>query len=100
MDSSVGRMQSLHIVEIIGDGPHLHHALSVISCQSLYLCPATTCQFSDAESLDAILTGFETILALVGGSGLGFLEKVVLGALHRDEPVLQIHSSRNGFVDE
>jgi hypothetical protein len=80
-------MQSLHIVEIIGDGPHLHHALSVISCQSLYFRSATTCQFSDTESLDAILTDFETILVLVGGSSLGFLEKVVLGALRRDGPV-------------
>ena len=45
------------------------------------------------------LTDSGTILVLVEGSGPGSLEKAVLDVQRLDEPVLQIHSSKNGFVD-
>jgi hypothetical protein len=45
------------------------------------------------------LTDFETTLVLVEGSSPGSLEKAVLDALRPDEPVLQIHSSRNEIAD-
>ena len=40
----------MHIVEIIGYCPHLHHTLSIIGCQSLYLRSATICQYSDMKT--------------------------------------------------
>jgi hypothetical protein len=92
-------MQSLHVVKIIGNRSHLHHALSVISCQSLYLCSAAICQSSNSQSLAHALTDFETKLALVEDSGPESLEKAVLDALHLGEPVSQIRSSRIEFVD-
>jgi hypothetical protein len=92
-------MKSLHVVEIIRNRPHFHHALSIISCQSLYLRSTAICQSSDSQSLVRSLTGFGTTLVLVEDSGPESLGKAVLDALHLDEPVSQIHSSRIESVD-
>jgi hypothetical protein len=43
--------------------------------------------------------GFGTTLELVWGSIQGFLERVFLGALRQDGPVLQTRSLKNAFVD-
>jgi len=39
MDSAVWRMQSLDIVEVIWDGPHLDHPVAVVCCEALDLRP-------------------------------------------------------------
>jgi hypothetical protein len=61
------------------------------------LLPISICIETLAKSF---LTDFETTLVLVADSSLGSLGKVVHDGLHLDEPVSQIHSSKNGFVDE
>jgi hypothetical protein len=44
MDSAVWRMQSLDIVEVIWDGPHLDHTVAVVCCEALDLRPPSSSQ--------------------------------------------------------
>jgi hypothetical protein len=37
MNRSIWRMQSLYVVKIVWNCPHLHHSLSVIRCKAFYL---------------------------------------------------------------
>lgn len=51
MDSAIGRMKRLDVVEIVGNSPHLDHTLPVVGRQALDLGPpldaiSTNMQFS------------------------------------------------------
>jgi hypothetical protein len=92
-------MQSLHIVEIIWYSPHLHHPLSIVRRQTLYLRSSGLGQLAHQDSGNVSLTYFETKPGPVWGSDLGSPGRGVRDVQHLDAPVSRIHSSRIEFAD-
>lgn len=96
MDSTIGRVKCLDVVEIVRNGPHLDHTFPVVGSEALDLGPPSM-SLAPKTKWERIgkswkPTCFGTKPGLAEDSGQGSPSIVAPDALHLDVVAWRIHS--------